>query len=28
MGIYVPLHPEAKISDEDKRKIRAWADTN
>ena len=28
MGIYVPLHPEAKVSDEDQRKIRAWADTN
>ena len=28
MGIYVPLHPEAKVSDEDKRKLRAWADAN
>jgi hypothetical protein len=28
MAYYVPLHAEAKLSDEDKRKIRAWADTN
>ncbi len=26
MGIYVPLHPEAQLSDADKRTIRAWAD--
>jgi hypothetical protein len=26
MAYYVPLHAEAKLSDEDKRKIRAWAD--
>jgi hypothetical protein len=28
MAYYVPLHAEAKLSDEDKQKIRAWADTN
>ena len=28
MSIYVPLHPEAALSDEDKRRIRAWADAN
>ncbi len=28
VAYYVPLHAEAKLSDEDKKKIRAWADAN